>query len=198
MISKKIVVGVTGASGAPYVVRFIQLLLESGSEVHLAVSTLGRRLLFEECAIHDIDADSFGVSDFSDRLFVYNDRDLGSRIASGTFVHDGMFVLPCSSNTLGAIASGITNTLVQRAAAVALKERRRLVLAHRETPLSPIDLKNMCIVTNAGAIIAPLSPGFYMTPTTIPDLVDFMAGKLVDLVDIDHRLPVRWDPVAEQ
>ena len=196
MKQKRIVVGVTGASGAPYVVRFIQVLVGSGAEVHLAVSTLGRRLLFEECAIHDIDAAGFGVSDFSERLFVYNDRDLGARIASGTFVHDGMFVLPCSSNTLGAIASGITNTLVQRAAAVALKERRRLVLAHRETPLSPIDINNMSTVTGAGAIIAPLSPGFYMTPTTIPDLLDFMVGKLVDLVDIDHEMPVRWDPVG--
>ena len=94
-MSKKIVVGVTGASGAPYAVRFIQLLLESGAEVHLSVSPLGRRLLFEECAIHDIDATGLGVSGFSDHLFVYNDRDLGARIASGTFVHDGMFVLPC-------------------------------------------------------------------------------------------------------
>ncbi len=198
MKQKRIVVGITGASGAPYVVRFIQVLLESGAEVHLAVSTLGRRLLFEECAIHDIDATGFSVGDFSEQLFVYNDRDLGARIASGTFVHDGMFVLPCSSNTLGAIASGITNTLVQRAAAVVLKERRRLVLAHRETPLSLIDIKNMSTVTEAGAIVAPLSPGFYMTPTTIPDLVDFMVGKLVDLADIDHEMPVRWDPVVKQ
>lgn len=195
MKPRRIVVGITGASGAPYAVRFIQVLLESGAEVHLAVSTLGRRLLFEESSIHDIDADGFGVSEFSDQLFVYNDRDLGSRIASGTFLHDGMFVLPCSSNTMGAIASGITNSLVQRAAAVTLKERRRLVLAHRETPLSPIDLKNMCTVTDAGAIIAPLSPGFYMTPVSVHDLVDFMVGKLVDLVNIDHEMPVRWDPI---
>ena len=196
MTSKKVVVGITGASGAPYAVRFIQVLLESGAEVHLAVSTLGRRLLFEECAIHDVDATGLGVPAFSDSLFVYNDRDLGARIASGTFLHDGMFILPCSSNTLGAIASGITNSLVQRAAAVALKERRRLVLAHRESPLSTIDIKNMGTVTSAGAIVAPLSPGFYMTPTSIPDLVDFMVGKLVDLVDLDHKMPVRWDPVV--
>jgi len=195
MNPKRIVVGVTGASGAPYVVRFLRVLLESGTEVHLAVSKMGRRLLFEESSIHDIDAEGFGVPEFSDHLFVYNDRDLGARIASGSFLHDGMFVLPCSSNTLGAIASGITNTLVQRAAAVTLKERRRLVLAHRESPLSPIDLKNMCTVTDAGAIIAPLSPGFYMTPVSIHDLVDFMVGKLVDLVDIDHEMPVRWDPI---
>ena len=198
MSDKKIVVGVTGASGAPYVVRLIRVLLESGVEVHLAVSTLGRRLLFEECAIHDVDATGLGVSEFSDRLFVYNNRDLGARVASGTFLHDGMIIIPCSSNTLGAIASGITNTLVQRAAAVTLKERRQLVLAHRETPLSPIDLKNMNTITDAGAIVAPLSPGFYMTPTSINDLVDFMVGKLVDLVDIDHQMPVRWDPILDQ
>ena len=195
MNPRRIVVGITGASGAPYAVRFVQVLLESGAEVHLAVSKLGRRLLFEESGIHDIDAGGLGVSEFSEQLFLYNDNDLGARIASGTFLHDGMFVVPCSSNTMGAIASGITNSLVQRAAAVTLKERRRLVLAHRETPLSSIDVKNMSTVTDAGAIIAPLSPGFYMTPVSIQDLVDFMVGKLVDLVDIDHEMPVRWDPI---
>ena len=103
-----------------------------------------------------------------------------------------MLVLPCSSNTVGAIASGITNTLVQRAAAVTLKERRKLIIAHRESPLSPIDLKNLCTLNDAGAIIAPLSPGFYMKPQTMGDIVDFMAGKLVDLLGATHSLPVRW------
>jgi len=192
MIRKKIVVGVTGASGAPYFLRVLHLLLESGAEVHLAVSDLGKRLLFEEANITGISADRLGVPEFENNLIVYSNKDLGALIASGTFLHDGMIVLPCSSNTLGAIASGITNNLVQRAAAVTLKERRKLVLAHRESPVSLIELQNMCTVTQAGGIIAPLAPGYYMQPKSIADIVDFMAGKLVDLVGVDHAMPVRW------
>jgi 4-hydroxy-3-polyprenylbenzoate decarboxylase len=188
--NKKIVVGVTGASGAPYTVRVIRLLIESGVEVHLTVSTMGRRLLFEESNISAVDAESFQVD--QNLLIVHNDKDLGSSIASGSFLHDGMIVVPCSSNSMGAIASGLTNTLVQRAAAVTLKERRILVLAHRESPLSTIDVDNLAKLSHAGALIAPLSPGFYMQPKTIEDLVDFMAGKLVDLVGVHHDLPVRW------
>jgi 4-hydroxy-3-polyprenylbenzoate decarboxylase len=188
--NKKIVVGVTGASGAPYTVRVIRLLIESGVEVHLTVSTMGRRLLFEESNISAVDAESFQVD--QNLLIVHNDKDLGSSIASGSFLHDGMIVVPCSSNSMGAIASGLTNTLVQRAAAVTLKERRVLVLAHRESPLSTIDVDNLAKLSHAGALIAPLSPGFYMQPKTIEDLVDFMAGKLVDLVGVHHDLPVRW------
>lgn len=193
MRPRQIVLGITGASGAPYCTRVLQLLLGQGVEVHLTVSDLGKRLLFEESNITKVDAEQFGVSEFEHNLHIYNDRDLGALIASGTFVHDGMIILPCSSNTLGAIASGITNTLVQRAASVTLKEGRRLVLAHRESPLSLIDLRNMAGVTEAGGIVAPLSPGFYMRPSTISDLVDFMAGKLVDLLHVDHELPVRWN-----
>jgi 4-hydroxy-3-polyprenylbenzoate decarboxylase len=188
--NKKIVVGVTGASGAPYTVRVIQLLVEAGVEVHLTVSTMGRRLLFEESNISTISAENFQVD--QGLLVIHNDKDLGSSIASGSFLHDGMIIVPCSSNSMGAIAGGLTNTLVQRAAAVTLKERRTLVLAHRETPLSMIDVDNLAKLSHAGASIAPLSPGFYMQPKTIADLVDFMAGKLVDLVGVHHKLPVRW------
>jgi flavin prenyltransferase len=191
--NKRIVVGVTGASGAPYLLRVLTLLLESGAEVHLTVSQLGKRVLFEESNITNITAEELGVGQYQDSLVVYGDKDLGANIASGSFLHDGMIILPCSSNTLSAIASGITNTLVQRAAAVSLKERRKLVLAHRESPVSLVDTKNMCSVTEAGGIIAPLAPGFYMQPKTMRDLVDFMAGKLVDLVGVEHNMPVRWN-----
>jgi len=197
MTNKRIVVGVTGASGAPYLIRFLQLILASDIEVHLTISDLGRRVLFEESDIRSIDAKGLKVSDFENKLIVYNDRDLGARIASGSFLHDGMIILPCSSNTLGAIASGITNTLVQRAAAVTLKERRKLVLAHRESPVSLIDIRNMSTVVEAGAVVAPLSPGFYMRPEGIDDIVDFMVGKLIDLMHVEHELPVRWDPIVQ-
>ncbi len=192
MSQKRVVVGVTGASGAPYVSKLLQLLLEASVEVHLAVSSLGKRLLYEESNITSISASGFGLEAFEHNLIVYGDKNLGASIASGSFLHDGMIVLPCSSNTLGAIASGTTSTLVQRAAAVTLKERRPLVLAHRESPISLIDVRNMCTVTEAGGIMAPLSPGFYMEPKTIGDLVDFMAGKLVDLVGVEHNMKVRW------
>ncbi|MCH2147364.1 MAG: UbiX family flavin prenyltransferase [Phycisphaerales bacterium] len=191
-MTKRVVVGVTGASGAPYTIRLIQLLMEKGVEVHLCVSGLGKRLLFEESGVKKLNAEELGVSAFNSNLVLHNDRDLGAPIASGTFLHDGMIVLPCSSNTLGSIASGITSTLVQRAALVCLKERRKLVLGHRESPLSLIDIENIKRTTEAGAIVAPLSPGFYMNPVTISDVVDFMVGKLVDLLDIDHEMPVRW------
>ncbi len=191
-MTKRIVVGVSGASGAPYAIRLIQLLMENGVEVHLCVSDLGKRLLFEESGVKKLNAEDLGVGALDSNLVLHNDRDLGAPIASGTFLHDGMIVLPCSSNTLGSIASGITSTLVQRAALVCLKERRKLVLGHRESPLSLIDIENIKRTTEAGAIVAPLSPGFYMNPATIEDVVDFMVGKLVDLLGINHELPVRW------
>ncbi|MBT4529696.1 MAG: UbiX family flavin prenyltransferase [Phycisphaerae bacterium] len=195
-MNKRIVVGVTGASGSPYLLRFLRVLVEGGVDVHLAISSLGKRLLVEESGVKSFDADGFCISDYCDQLTIHNDNNLGATIASGTFLHDGMIVLPCSSNTLGAIASGITNTLVQRAAAVTLKERRTLVLAHRETPISLIDLRNLTIVSEAGGTIAPLSPGFYMMPESIEDLVDFMVGKLADLLGVEHALPVRWTPTV--
>jgi flavin prenyltransferase len=188
--TKKIVVGVTGASGAPYAVRVIQLLVEYGVEVHVTISSMGRRLLFEESNITTLCAEHFGVN--NELFVIHNDKDFGSSIASGSFLHDGMIIVPCSSNSVGAIAGGLTNTLVQRAASVSLKENRPLVIAHRESPISAIDVENLGKLSRAGAIIAPLSPGFYMQPKTIDDLVDFMAGKLVDLVGVRHDLPVRW------
>jgi 4-hydroxy-3-polyprenylbenzoate decarboxylase len=188
----RVVVGVTGASGAPYAARLVRLLVDADVEVHLAVTPLGRRLFNDEMDITAIDAESLGVSHRAARLVVHRDNDLGSTIASGSLVHDGMVIVPCSSNTLGAIAGGTTTTLVQRAAAVVLKERRRLIIAHRESPLSPIDIMNMDRLTQAGAIIAPLSPGFYMRPESLGDIVDFMVGKLADLLGVPHTLKTRW------
>lgn len=190
---RTIVVGVSGASGAPYAVRTIELLALQGVEVHVAVSDLGRRLLGEEASCAPVSPVSLAGSADPSRIVLHSGRDMGALIASGSFRHDGMVIVPCSSNTLGAIASGITNTLVQRAAAVTLKEGRKLVLAHRESPLSRIDIGNMDRLAGAGAIIAPLSPGFYMQPTRIEDLVDFMAGRLLDHLGIPHELPVRWE-----
>ncbi len=190
----RIVVGITGASGAVYARRVMELLAEAGVEIHLTVSALGRRLLFEELGLKRLDADAL-TGGRGDLVTVYNDNDVGASIASGSFLHRGMLIVPCSGNTLGAVAAGIADNLVKRAAAVALKERRRLVLAYRETPASHIDLCNMTRLSEAGAIIAPLSPGFYLGPKSIDDLVDFMVGRLLDLVNVPHELETRWETV---
>ena len=190
-MSHRIVVGITGASGAVYARRVMTLLARSGVEIHLTVSTLGRRLLFDELGMRKTDADAL-TDGRGDLVTVYNDNDVGAAIASGSFSYDGMAIVPCSSNTLGAIACGISDNLVKRAASVTLKERRRLVLAHRESPLSHVDLANMMRLGEAGAVICPLSPGFYLEPKTIDDLVEFMATRIVDLLGVEQDAVVRW------
>lgn len=190
--ANRVVVGITGASGAPYAVRVIELLTEADVEVHVALSSLGRRLLADELDIKRPDPDALSGGR-GHLVTIHRDADVGAAIASGSFLHRGMIVVPASSNTLGAIASGVTNNLLQRAAAVTLKERRRLIVAHRETPLSLIDIRNMQTLTEAGAIIVPLAPGFYLRPTTLAEIIDFMAAKLLDLLDVPHTLDVRWE-----
>jgi len=198
MAHGRIIIGITGASGAPYALRTIRLLAESGVQVHVAATTMGRRLLVEECGVKVFDAATLvGDVDLAELVHVHRDGDMGACIASGSFLHDGMAIVPCSSNTLGHLAGGLTNSLVHRAAAVALKERRRLVVAHRETPLSRIDIGNMAAVSEAGAIIAPLTPGFYLQPETVEDIVDFMAARIVDLLGVTHDLPIRWSGTHE-
>lgn len=196
---RRFVVAVSGASGAAYAVRLLELLLSGGHEVHLVVSDYGRRLLSDELGITRIDAASLvptlaphAARIERDRLFIHPHKDVGAVIASGSFLHDGMVVIPCSSASLGAIASGSGSNLLVRAAMVTLKERRPLILVHRETPLSLIDIRNMETVTLAGGIIAPANPGFYLGPAIIDDLVDFVVGKCLDLLRVPHALKTRW------
>ena len=188
-----IVTAITGASGALYAQRFIQGLVAAGVEVHLIVSPLGRRLLHEEMGMETVELASLAGTD-SHSITLHNYNDVGSKLASGSFLHDGMVVVPCSSNTLAEVAHGLGDNLISRAAAVTLKERRRLVLAHREMPLSPLDVNNYKILTDAGVIVAPCNPGFYLNPTTVGEVVDFVAGKLLDLVGVAHAMDTRWDP----
>jgi 4-hydroxy-3-polyprenylbenzoate decarboxylase len=170
----------------------MELLADAGVEMHLAVSTLGRRLLFDELDMKRVDPDAL-TGGRGELVTLYNENDVGAAIASGSFLHDGMVIVPCSANTLGAIAAGLGDNLVRRAAAVTLKERRRLILGYREMPASHIDVGNMKRLGEAGAIIAPLSPAFYLQPKTIDDLVDFVAGRLVDLLGVEHALNTRWE-----
>ncbi len=188
-----IVTAITGASGALYAQRFIQGLVAAGVNVHLVVSPLGRRLLHDELGMETVDPAALAGAE-KHTVIHYNYNDVGSKLASGSFLHDGMVIVPCSSNTLAEVAHGIGDNLVARAAAVTLKERRRLVLAHREMPLSPIDVNNYKILTDAGAIVAPCNPGLYLNPTTVGEVVDFVAGKLLDLVGVHHVFDTRWDP----
>jgi 4-hydroxy-3-polyprenylbenzoate decarboxylase len=188
-----IVTAITGASGAIYSLRFIQGLVAAGVRVHLIISPAGRRLLHDELGLESPDLESLaGTRDHE--ITLHNFNDIGATIASGSFLHDGMVIVPCSSNTLGQVAHGIGSSLISRAAAVTLKERRKLVIAHREMPLSAIDINNYKILSDAGAIVAPCNPGFYLNPAGVTDIADFVAAKLLDLVGVTHSLSKRWDP----
>ena len=196
---KRIVVGISGASGAAYAQRLISLLTAGGVEVHLVVSPLGQRLLHDELGMEGVDLETLarlreGPPEVAaaGKIILYNYRDVGAAIASGSFRHDGMIIIPCSSNSLSAVATGSSQNLLHRAAQVTLKERRKLVLVHRETPLSLIDIRNMAAATEAGAILCPANPGFYLLPKSIDDLVDFIVARVLDLVGFEHSLNIRW------
>ena len=188
---KQVVVGVTGASGAVYARRLVDCLCNAGADVHLVVTPHGKRLLNDELGLSEVSVRTLLGRD-CDQVIIHPYRDVGARIGSGSFKTDGMIVCPCSSNTLASIAAGLADNLLDRAAAVTLKEGRRLIVVPREMPASRIDLLNALRLSESGAIICPGSPGFYMLPTTIEDLVDFVVGKLLDLLDVPHDLNTRW------
>ncbi len=194
---RRFVLGVSGASGAAYSLRLLEQLLRPGHEVHLVVSEYGQRLLFEEAGIKRLVVDDLvpGLvnTPAADRLIIHPNKDVGAVIASGSFLHDGMVVLPCSSASLGAMATGSGSNLLTRAAMVTLKERRPLIVCHRETPLSLIDIRNYEQLALAGAIICPTNPGLYLLPTSVDEIVDFMVGKVLDLLRVEHRLATRWE-----
>jgi 4-hydroxy-3-polyprenylbenzoate decarboxylase len=198
------VVGVSGASGAAYAVRTVEQMLLGGHLVHLVVSEYGRRLLFDELDIREVNLESFcphlaatpDAEVYRQRLILHPNKDVGAVIASGSFLHDGMVVVPCSSTSLGAIATGSGSNLLTRAAMVTLKERRPLIIAHRESPLSLIDIENMRTLTLAGAVICPTNPGLYLLPKTVDEIIDFVAGKFLDLLRIQHGLKIRWEDHA--
>lgn len=197
---RKFVLGISGASGAAYALRLLEVLLGQGHEVHLVVSEYGQRLLFDEADIRKLEfaqlcpalAERADAPSISSRLVIHPNKDVGAVIASGSFLHDGMVVLPCSSTSLGAMATGAGSNLLTRAAMVTLKERRPLVVCHRETPLNLIDIENMRTLTLAGAIVCPTNPGFYLNPRSIDEIVDFMVGKVLDLLKVEHELKTRW------
>lgn len=203
-MGRRFVVGISGASGAWYAQRLLEILLSQGHEVHLVVSDYGKRLLFDESGIKQVDLTSLcpklvqrasraELAAFSKRLFIHPNKDVGAVIASGSFLHDGMVVIPCSSASLGAMATGSGSNLLCRAAMVTLKERRPLIVCHREMPLSLIDIRNMETLALAGATICSPNPGFYLLPKTVEEIVDFTVGKVLDLLKVEHGLKTRWE-----
>jgi 4-hydroxy-3-polyprenylbenzoate decarboxylase len=195
-----IVVAVTGASGAPYAVRLLEALAEAGRDVWLIVSSHGWRLLDTESGVASLAAlrERVGAAAWDARVTVFDDGDRGARPASGSARSAGMVVCPCSMGTVAAVAAGTSRSLVERAADVALKERRRLVLVPRETPLSAIHLENMLRVTRAGAVVLPAAPGFYHRPTGIAELVDFVVARVLDQLGVEHAVGRRWGDAPQE
>ncbi len=192
--NKRIIVAITGASGAAYARRLLQCLSHADVHIDLIISRHGEALLAEELDIAHATPESLVGPDGAAFVTLHEHANVGALPASGSLRTDGMVICPCSSNTLAEIASGMGANLIARAAAVHLKEARRLILLTRETPCSQIDLHNMLRISQAGGIICPASPGFYMRPKTIDDLVDFVVGRLCDLLGVDHTLDTRWNP----
>jgi 4-hydroxy-3-polyprenylbenzoate decarboxylase len=195
------VLGIAGASGSPYARRVLEQMLGVGHDVKAVITDAGRKVLAVEedlVLTGNTEADTptllewANADDFAGTFELYHHKDVAAPIASGSFAVDGMVVVPCSGGTLGRIAHGISNGLLERAADVCLKERRRLVLVPREMPLSLIHLRNMTAVTEAGAIVLPASPGFYHNPKSIDDLVDMVAGRILASLGIDSKVMKTW------
>jgi flavin prenyltransferase len=191
MTELSITVAMTGASGAPYGVRLLGALNAARVPVRLIVSSTGWRLLAEELDIEGEEDLRRRTGDWS-RVVLYRDDDRGATPASGSAPTRGMVICPCSMGTLASIAQGTTRSLIERAADVVLKERRRLVLVPRETPYSQIHLENMLRLTQAGAVVLPASPGFYHRPRSIDDLIDFVVGRVLAHLDMAGDMGPRW------
>ncbi len=186
-----LILAITGASGAPYAVRLLEVLSTHHVPTWLLISTHGWRLLAEECGIKD-EAALRQASGPWDCVRLFNDADRGAQPASGSVQTLGMVVCPCSMGTMAAIAHGTSRSLIERAADVTLKERRKLVLVPRETPLSLVHLRNMTAAAEAGAVVLPAAPGFYYRPKQISELVDFIVQRIVDHFGLGIKLTEPW------
>jgi 4-hydroxy-3-polyprenylbenzoate decarboxylase len=200
MAATDLVLAFTGASGAPYGVRLLEVLLRAGRTVHLLISPaaaqvieqeLDRRVRLDRFVLADLLGD--GAAAFvPERVQYHHYMDFRAGIASGSFPTAGMIVCPCSMGTIGAIAHGLSQNLIHRAADVHLKERRTLILVPRETPLHLIQLRNLTTCSEAGAVVLPAMPPFYTRPQTLQDAVDFIVGRICDQLGIAHSLARRW------
>jgi len=207
MAATDLVLALTGASGAPYGVRLLEVLLGAGRTVHLTISPSAAEVLereldrkvrldaFDPNELLGDPADVLGEpppASWSRRLHYHHYKDFGAGIASGSFLTGGMVVCPCSMGTVAAIAHGLSQNLIHRAADVHLKERRKLILVPRETPLNVIQLRNLAACAEAGAVVLPAMPAFYTRPRTLQDQVDFIVGRVCDQLGVVHDLLRRW------
>ena len=179
----EVVVGISGASGVGYGIRLLQVL--QGSVIHLVITDSARKIIEVETNFSPED-----VEDLADH--VYAEDDFTAPIASGSYRFEAMVIIPCSMKTLAGVASGMSDNLIGRSAEICLKDRRRLVIVPRETPLSLIQLKNMVSVTEAGAVVLPACPAFYSRPQTLEDLIDVLVGRVLDSIGVENNLYPRW------
>ena len=207
MAAGDLVVAITGASGQAYGVRLLETLVRAGRNVHLTISPSAAEVMereldrkvrldaFDPNELLGDPADVLGApppASWSRRLHYHHYKDFGAGIASGSFLTGGMVVCPCSMGTAAAVAHGLSQNLIHRAADVHLKERRRLILVPRETPLHLIQLRNLVACAEAGAVVLPASPAFYTRPQSIQDMVDFVVGRICDQLGVEHGLLRRW------
>jgi len=183
---------ISGASGAPYAVRLLEVLATRKVPVWLIVTSHGQRLLEAECGITDLAGLRGATGGDWASVTVFPDTDRGAKPASGSAKWAGMVICPCSMGTVSAIAHGSSRSLVERAADVALKERRTLVVVPRETPLSLVHLRNLTALTEAGGVVIPAAPGFYHRPAAIGDLVDFLVQRVLDQLGLEIEIAPRW------
>ncbi len=194
--SKRLVVGVSGASGMPYALRFLQSIPEE-YEIHLIVSSAAKKIFKSETG-KDLEKESLPSlfpKTQAAKITLFSNDDHFAPVASGSFHTDGMVIIPCSMKTLSGVANGYAQSLIERAADVTLKEKRKLVLVVRETPLNTIHLKNMLQAAEAGAVILPASPGFYAKPQSLEDIIDFIAARTLEALHIPQTLFHGWKEV---
>ena len=199
-----LVLAMTGASGAPYGTRLLEVLLRAGRTVHLTISPAGAEVLFHELdrrvQLEQFELDDLlgeeaeaGEAEVAAGQVLYHDhRDFRAAIASGSFLTAGMVICPCSMGTVGAIAHGLSQNLIHRAADVHLKERRKLILVPRETPLHLVQLRNLATCAEAGAVILPAMPAFYTKPESVDDMINFVVARICDQLGVEHQLAPRW------
>src|SRR6267142_3957789 len=199
MAASDLVLAMTGASGAPYGVRLLEVLLRAGRTVHLTLSPAATQVIEQELD-RQVKLDQFRLRDLlgdeaevpQGQVHYYHYMDFRAGIASGSFLTGGMVICPCSMGTLAGIAHGLSQNLIHRAADVHLKERRRLVLVPRETPLGVVQIRNLLACAEAGAVILPAMPAFYTRPRDLADVVDFVVGRVCDQLGVEHELLRRW------
>lgn len=194
---KRIIAGITGASGSIYAKNFIKHAASMGLDLRVIASSTGESVFRHETggALADYIKDIKSMPGCLAEITAYDNSDMFADIASGSFRIEGMVIVPCSMKTLASVANGFSGTLLERAADVTLKEKRKLVLAVRETPLSLVHIRNMTAAAEAGAVILPAAPGFYHNPLTIDDLADFVTGKIFDQLGIEHGLDTAWKSI---